>query len=38
MVKVGEKEETNQMWEDSKVLQLIVFKGEIDLEFQRNGK
>ena len=34
----GESKEAAQMWEDSKVLQLIALKGEMEPEFVRNGK
>ena len=34
----GEGEEANRLWEDSEVLQLIALKGEMEPEFERNGK
>jgi hypothetical protein len=34
----GDGEEANRLWEDSEVLQLIALKGEMEPEFERNGK
>jgi len=37
--KVEEKgDKANRMWKDLKVLQLIAFKGEMELGFEKNSK